>query len=81
MPFGLKNALAIFQHCMELVLSPCADFCCCYIDDVVIFSRSWEEHMVHVRNVLQCLQEAGITAKPSKCAFGFESLVYLGHLI
>ena len=61
--------------------SPCADFCCCYIDDVVIFSRSWEEHMVHVRNVLQCLQEAGITEKPSKCAFGFENLVNIGHLI
>ena len=65
MPFGLKNAPAIFQR-MELVLSPCADFCYCYIDDVVIFSRYWEEHMVHVRNVLQCLQETGIAAKSSQ---------------
>ena len=52
-----------------------------YIDDVLIYSSSWEEHLVHIRGVLEALREAGLTAKPSKCMWGAHSLEYLGHEI
>jgi len=66
---------------MELVLRPCERFSACYIDDVIIFSASWEEHITHVRHVLEALAMAGLTAKYSKCCFGFRFLEYLGHVI
>ena len=52
-----------------------------YIDDVLVFSNSWEEHLVHVRQVLEALAEIGLTAKPTKCVWGARSLSYLGHMI
>ncbi len=51
MPFGLKNAPAIFQRLMDGVLNECYECAAPYIDDILIFSRSWEEHMVDVRKV------------------------------
>eukprot|EP00731_Ephydatia_muelleri_P009850 Em0005g436a len=52
-----------------------------YIDDVAIFSNSWEEHLQHVRVVLQRIQEAGLTAKPQKCQFGMDQCLYQGHIV
>ena len=52
-----------------------------YIDDVFIFSNSWEEHLVHVRRVMEALSEAGLTVKPSKCQWGKIYLDFLGHQI
>ena len=52
-----------------------------YIDDVLVFSNTWEEHLVHVRQVLEALAEIGLTAKPTKCVWGGRSLSYLGHMI
>ena len=81
MPFGLKNAPATFQRAMEQVLHPCGGFAACYIDDVVVFSKTWDEHLGHLTSVLQTLRGAGITARPGKCSFGFRYLEYLGHII
>ena len=81
MPFGLKNAPSHFQRVMERVLRPVASFCAVYIDDIIVFSDSWEQHLEHLRRVFQCFREAGLTAKPSKCSFGMTSLEYLGHKI
>ena len=57
------------------------DFAAVYIDDVLIFSRTLEEHLQHLRLVLERLKKAGLKLKPSKCHFLRESVEYLGHLI
>ena len=81
MPFGLKNTPAVFQLLMEKVLVSCSEFSAVYIDDILIFSSSWSEHLVHVREVLTALRQAGLTAKPSKCEWGKSHLDYLGHRV
>jgi len=52
-----------------------------YLDDILIFSNSIEEHRVHVRNILQCLHEHNLHAKPEKCSFHTDSVEYLGFII
>ena len=81
MPFGLRNAPSIFQRAMEVVLRGCYSFCAPYIDDLVVFSQSGEEHLGHLREVLETLRKNGLTVKLGKCEFGRRKLEYLGHLI
>ena len=81
MPFGVCNAPAIFQTLMEKVLHGLNDFCKVYMDDLIIFSNNWKEHMTHVRKVLVALKEAGLTANPTKCEWGGQQLQFLGHVI
>ena len=86
MPFGLTNAPAVFQRLMQRVLSGLnpedgPDFVSVYIDDVLVFSRTWEEHLQHVRAVLGRLQEAKLKLKAVKCRFGRAEVEYLGHII
>ena len=78
MPFGLQGAPATFQRVMDHLVSSIAEFCVAYLDDLVIFSSSWEEHIDHV---LTALRDAGLTAKPSKCQFGMDQCVYPGHVV
>ena len=66
---------------MEKVLVSCSEFSAVYIDDILIFSSSWSEHLVHVRKVLTALRQAGLTAKPSKCEWGIGHFDYLGHRV
>jgi len=75
MPFGLKNAPATFQRAMEQVVRPCGAFAACYIDDIVVFSKTCNEHLDHLTSMLQALREARLTF------FGFRYLEYLGHII
>lgn len=81
MAFGLHNAPATFQRTMNHVLQDCQDFSATYLDDVVIFSRSWEEHLVHLWEVISQLQQVGLTVKLKKCQFGREQVDYLRHVI
>ena len=81
MPFGLKNAPSHFQRCMEKVLQPVSEFAAVYIDDIIVFSDSWTQHLQHLQAVFHCFREASLTAKPSKCSFGKKELQYLGHNI
>jgi len=86
MPFGLTNAPAVFQRLMLKVLSGLnpdegPDFVEVYIDDVLIFSRTMQEHLNHLRQVLERLRRAGLKLKPSKCHFIRQSVEYLGHVI
>ena len=81
MPFGLKNAPSHFQRTMERVLEPVADCAAVYIDDIVIFSNNWKDHINHLARVFTCFREAHLTAKLSKCSFGQTKLQYLGHTI
>ena len=79
MTFGLKNAPYMFSRLMDHVLSGCETFAIPFIDDVAIFSTSWEDHVKHVKEVLGRLRTAGLKAKPSKCKFAEYSVEYLGH--
>ena len=86
MPFGLTNAPAVFQRLMQQVLqglNPAEgpSFVSVYIDDVLIFSRTLEEHLRHIGQVLDQFQAAGLKLKPSKCHFMCQRVEYLGHLI
>ena len=81
MPFGLKNASAKFQRVMdaEVSRSGCSEFAFAYIDDLLIASDSWEEHMVHVGKVHQMLADANLKIHPDKSVFGTNIVEYLGH--
>ena len=81
-PFGLTNAPAIFMNLMNLVLMPYLDkFVVVFIDDILIYSRSIEEHAEHLRIVLQTLREKQLYAKFKKCEFWLEEVSFLGHII
>ena len=80
--FGLKNAPAYFQRMMNKVLSKfIGKFCYVYIDDLVIYSRSEEEHLNHVEQVLQALAEAKLKLKKSKCSWFQSTITLLGFQI
>ena len=81
MPFGLHNAPATFQRLMNRVLQGCQSFAQAYIDDIVVYSRTWEEHLQHLRKVFNCLLQAGLTLKLPKCQFGLTKVHNLGHII
>jgi transposase InsO family protein len=80
MPFGLVNAPATFQRAMDIILSGVRwEFVIVYLDDIIIFSNSFEEHLKHIDLVLQKLSEAGATLKFPKCHFFRKAVDYLGH--
>ncbi len=81
MPFGLKNAPAVFQAAVEQVLSECKAFSTNYIDDILIYSECWDDHVVHIRLVLEALRGAGLTVKRGKCEWGGRYIDYLGHRV
>ena len=66
MPFGLRNALVIFQRLMDDMLRDCINFAHAYIDNVAIFSMTWTEHLHHLRTVLGLLLEEGLMILPQK---------------
>ena len=86
MPFGLTNAPGVFQRLMQCVLMGLnpeegPDFVAVYIDDIVIFSRTLEDHIDHLRLVFERLVETGLKLKPTKCQFVRKEVEYLGHVI
>ena len=80
MPFGLHNAPATFQRTMNRVLRDCQEFSRACIDDVIIFSESWEEHLDNLSQVFDRLRCAGLTLKLKTCQFGAKMKGYLGHI-
>lgn len=79
---GLTNAPATFQRAMnDLFRNMLGKSVLVYIDDLIVFSASWEEHVVHVRRVLQMMRDANLKAKITKCHFGMKEVTYLGHLV
>ena len=82
MPFGLSNAVATFQRFVERVLGDSLnDFAFCYLDDIIICSTSWKDHVAHIAKILHKLRSAGLRLKLSKCKFGCEAVQFLGHLL
>ena len=82
MPFGLKGALATFQHLMTKVLgSYLYDFIIVYLDNIIIFSQMMDKYLLHMRKVLEALRQAGLKLKLEKCEFAKKQLKYLGFIV
>ncbi|KAL1248067.1 hypothetical protein QQF64_023443 [Cirrhinus molitorella] len=80
MAFGMRNAPATFQRLMQTVLSGIEN-CEVYLDDVVVYSMSWEDHLCTLNSVLKSLAEASLTLNLSKCEFAKAVVTYLGKLV
>ena len=82
MPYGLCNAPATFQRLMQNCLGELnLTYALIYLDDVIIYSKTEEEHLVRLRAVLEQFMEHGLKLKPSKCNFFHTEISYLGHKV
>ncbi|KAL0326251.1 UNVERIFIED_CONTAM: Retrovirus-related Pol polyprotein from transposon.6 [Sesamum radiatum] len=82
MPFGLCNATSTFQALMNQVFEPyLRKFVLVFFDDILIYSKEWGLHMLHLRKVLELLRKHQLYAKQSKCSFAQQQIDYLGHVI
>ena len=82
MPFGLTNVPVAFMDLMRRVFQPYLDhFVIVFVDDILIYSQSEEEHEDHLRIVLQALREHQLYAKFSKCEFFLTEVRFLGHVM
>ncbi|GFU81145.1 retrovirus-related Pol polyprotein from transposon 297 [Trichonephila clavipes] len=82
MPFGLCNAPATFERMMDNLLRNFKwTMCLCYLDDIIVFSETFEDHLIRLRLVLKCLQEAGLKLNSKKCLFAAQEVKILGHLV
>jgi RNase H-like domain found in reverse transcriptase/Reverse transcriptase (RNA-dependent DNA polymerase)/Integrase zinc binding domain/Chromo (CHRromatin Organisation MOdifier) domain/Retroviral aspartyl protease len=82
MPFGLTNAPASFQELINNTLREYLDdFALAYLDDVLIFSKTYDEHVQHVRKVLEQLRQKDLPVKLSKCEFHKHSISFLGYIV
>ena len=82
MPFGVTNAPAVFMDLMNRVFREFLDrFVIVFIDDILVYSRSEEQHAEHLRLVLETLRQHQLFAKFSKCQFWLSSIAFLGHVV
>ena len=83
MPFGLRNAPAIFQRAVHNILKRhnLTSFCKNYLDDILIHSKDINQHLVHLKQVFQTLQSENVKLKISKCQFAQSKVHYLGHIV
>lgn len=82
MPFGLCNAPTTFTRLVNDILRPLIDsFIIVYLDDILVYSATWEEHISHLMQVLETLKKHQLLTNLNKCEFAQKSLVYLGFVI
>ena len=82
LPFGLTNAPSIFQRIMNQVLHGLTwRYCLVYLDDVLVFSETFEEHLVHLQAIFDRLGAANLKLRGDKCTFFAKELHYLGHIV
>lgn len=83
LPYGLKTSPAIFQRILSNILRKhrLTDFTVNYIDDILVFSNSYTEHINHLTQLLEAIKKEGFRLKFTKCTFASSSVKYLGHVI
>ena len=82
LPFGLRNSPITFQQTMNDVLRDLiAKSCIVYVDDIIVFSNTFDEHLQHLQEVFDRLRKANLTLKFSKCKFAVQRVKYLGHIL
>ena len=79
--FGLSGGPSTFQLLIDTVLAGMEEYCCAFIDDVCIFSNTFEDHLLHLENVFNALQKANLTVSPKKASICMPQLIFLGHLV
>ena len=80
-PFGLSQAPAYFQLLIDQVLMGCGDFAMGYLDDIIVFSKSEDEHLQHLEEIFKRLRHFDLKMKRQKSAFFKKHIQYLGHLV
>nr|XP_029143459.1 uncharacterized protein LOC112805764 isoform X1 [Arachis hypogaea] len=81
-PFGLTNAPSTFQATMNRIFQPyLRKFIAIFFDDILIYSRTWADHLEHLKTTLAVLRTHDLYAKASKCSFGQSQIDYLGHVV
>ena len=80
-PFGLSQAPAYFQFLIDQVLMGCGDFAMGYLDDIIVFSKSEEEHLRHLEEIFKRLRHFDLKMKRQKSSFFKKHIQYLGHLV
>ena len=80
-PFGLSQAPSYFQLLIDKVLMGCSSFAMGYLDDIIIFSKSEEEHLQHLEEIFTRLHKFGLKMKCKMCSFFKKHIQYLGHLV
>ncbi|CAF1471289.1 unnamed protein product, partial [Rotaria magnacalcarata] len=81
LPMGLRNSPPTFQKVMTDTLKSCRQFCLVYLDDIIVFSKSFPDHLDHLRRVFLALQTKNLVLNPSKCQIAAQKIDYLGHTI
>lgn len=83
LPFGLKTSPAIFQRILGNIMRKhgLTGFAVNFIDDILIFSKTFEEHIIHIKKLLDAIREEGFRLKLTKCKFAHDSVKYLGHIL
>jgi len=82
MPFGWRNGPPVFQRAMQEILSPFLwIFMLVYIDDIVVYSKTFKDHLKHVDLVLKAIADSGLMLSPPKCHLGYQSIVVLGNIV
>ena len=80
-PFGLATAVSTFQYLMSTVLTSLSNFAFMYLDDVLVFSETYDNHIHHLNEVFTCFVKAGLKIQLSKCQYFKTQLHFLGHKI
>jgi len=82
MPFGLTNAPASFQSLMNTIFAPLMrQGVLVFIDDILVYSKTLDQHIQHLKQVFQIIRDNQFLVKKSKCAFAQQKIEYLGHVI
>lgn len=83
MPFGMKNSPVEFQKRMDFMIRKCrlSAFACCFIDDIMVYSESFEDHCQHLLQVFEALKQVGLKYHSEKSVFFADEIEYLGHMV
>ncbi|KAM4694293.1 uncharacterized protein O3C94_004747 [Discoglossus pictus] len=77
----MKNALSTFQRLVDKLLQGHQVYAQAYLDDIDIFSQTWEDHLRHITNFMQTISQARLTVRPDKCQWARAEVQYLGHWV